>query len=512
MTKKSIFLGLLLSLLAVIITFLPLLSFGRQSTFFSLDPDAMYVGNIISFFRNQKIYYIDHPGTPSIIILAAGLLPLKGYVQFIVHEPFYNWIINHPNDLYFYLRIFQGLISFGALFLYLAIVYLATKSLVSQIFAWIALFSFSFFPYIFLVISAEATNFMIISIWLVFLLKLIKTNQSKYAIILSFISGLALANRLTNLFVVFASLSVITIIPKKNIKEKTKTFFYCLTTIVASFLVGTWAVKNRYVDLFSWVSRLATTSEIHGEGNTAIFDPNYYLQSTTSIFHQETTPILIIGLLILLILHRTVIAKHHIPLLVPFVSIVLLLGSIIFAKYPLTHYQLGHYYVFIFLISLVLAKYYRHLIIPISLFLLFTTLPKNIGSFYKEVISLMSESSILEKFVIHHPPQRGTVWEWGLTGDFAILWGRDWSGDSYDQELRQIKPNLFSLQKDYKQISISRYKNQELFETCWDQLYIQKESLNNLLKTYPDKLFSIYSVPNTKHALVTSSHCLDTLR
>lgn len=508
MTKSSIFLGLSLSLLAVIITFLPLLTFGRQSTFFSLDPDAMYVGNIISFFKNQRIYYIDHPGTPSIIILASSLLSLKGYARFIAHEPFYNWIINHPNDLYSYLRIFQGLISFGALFLYLAIIYLATKSLASLIFAWTALFSFSFFPYIFLIISAEATNFLIITVWLIFLSKLIKTNQSKYVIILSCVSGLALANRLTNLFVVCASLCVVAIIPKICIKEKIKTFFQCLGAIVVNFLIGTWAIKHRYPDLFSWVSRLANTSGVHGEGNTAIFDPNYYFQSMTSIFHQETTPVLIIGLLILLILHRTVIAKQYITLQIPFVSLVLLLGSVIFAKYPLTHYHLGHYYIFIFLISLVLAKYYRHLVIPISLFLLFTNLPKNVGSFYKEVSSLMSESSILERFVTQHPPRKGTVWEWGLTGDFALLWGRDWSGESYSQELRQIKPNLFSLQKGYRQLAVGRYKYQDLFETCWDQLYIQNESLGNLLKMYHDKSFSIQLIPNTKHSLVISSHCL----
>jgi hypothetical protein len=187
MTKRSFFLSFLLASIAVVIAVSPLATRGRQVSFFSLDPDAMYVGNALSYFKDQKIYYIDHPGTPAIILLAITLVPLKIYAQFTSHQQFTFWAIEHQDILYFYLRITQGMIASGALFIYLSVIYKATKSLLAQVVAWSALFSFSFFPYLFSIISGEATNFLIISIWLIFLNFLVQTNQSKYVVVLSFV-------------------------------------------------------------------------------------------------------------------------------------------------------------------------------------------------------------------------------------------------------------------------------------------------------------------------------------
>lgn len=511
MTKKSFFLSFFLASIAFTITVSPLKINGRQASFFSLDPDAMYVGNVLSYFKDQKIFYIDHPGTPAIILLSFAIVPLKIYAHLTSHQQFIYWVIEHPDILYFYLRIAQGVVASSALFIYLSVIYKVTKSLSAQVVAWAAIFSFSFFPYLFSIISGEATNFLIISIWLIFLTFLVQTNQPKYTVILSFISGLALANRLTNLFIVLTSLGLIVVVPKISVVKKLKVFFQCLFVAVISFFIGTWPIRHRYGDLFAWIKRLAVTSKIHGGGNITFFEPSTYGQSALSLISREFYPSLLLGLFIILLLYQILVKKRRIHSFVLFILTILTLGTLVFAKYPLTHYQLSHYLIFIYLISILLSQYYRHLILPISFFLLFIVVPKTIESYNKEIGMLINDSLTLNRFVSQHPPQVGTVWEWGLTRDFALLWGRDWSTGSYDQEFNHVKTNLYALQKGFLQASVNRYKTQNLFDLCWDHLYIQNQSLVIFLDIYPNKKLSVYSIPDTKHSLITSSHCLTPL-
>lgn len=507
MTRRPFIFTLFVASLTFVISISPLLAHGQEAAFFSLDPDTMYVGNILSYVKNQQIYYIDHPGTPAIRLLSVTLIPLRIYARLVVRQPFIYWSIEHPDILYYYLRIAQAVIAASALFVYLVVIYRATRSLLAQIFAWLALFSFSFFPHLFSVISGEATNFLIVSIWLVFLSALIRTSQPKYIIILSFLAGLAVANRLTNLFIVLTSFSLVFTLTKITITKKIGTIVCSLIVGSTGFFIGSWTIRHRYQDLFWWVRRLATTSETHGGGTTTLFDLNTYSQALISVLHREIWPSLILGLLAVLLTHWILIKKRQIHPAFLITLIILTLGSLVFAKYPLTHYQLGHYFVFVFLASVLLGRHYRSLIFPIGLLLLSITVPQNIKAYYKEVDSLMAKSLILERFVSQHPPQKGVVWEWGLTGDFALLWGRDWSAGSYDQELKQARPNLFSLQRGFRQAAISRFGNRDLFTLCWDQLFIQNQSLPSFLEIYQDKPLIVTPIPNTKHSLVTSSHC-----
>jgi hypothetical protein len=115
----------------------------------------------------------------------------------------------------------------------------------------------------------------------------------------------------------------------------------------------------------------------------------------------------------------------------------------------------------------------------------------------------------LEEFIVAHPPQIATVWEWGRSADYAYLHSRDWIGEPYARYLKVFKPNLYNLTFDKQKIITPQMARVPVFEVCWDQLYIQKYELPGLLKLYPEKSLEIIEIPNSKQMIMIKSlHCL----
>ena len=119
----SLRLTLLFTLLTFFLSIFPILANIPGSAFFAIDPDAMYMGNALSFIKSHQIAYLDHPGTPSILSIVLFLFPLQIISKFIYHQNSIIWIYSHLSSVYIYIRIMQALMSSLAIFLLLRLVF-----------------------------------------------------------------------------------------------------------------------------------------------------------------------------------------------------------------------------------------------------------------------------------------------------------------------------------------------------------------------------------------------------
>src|SRR3989344_6345492 len=132
-----------LSLMTVFVGLLPILLGGLAGVFYSTDPEVMYVGNALSYIKAHQIQYIDHPGTPSILALAYWLWPLRIYAKLVAQTPFILWSLEHYDLIFFYLRLWQGIVFCLGIFLFLKAINSITDSKLVVILAWIVLLLFS---------------------------------------------------------------------------------------------------------------------------------------------------------------------------------------------------------------------------------------------------------------------------------------------------------------------------------------------------------------------------------
>src|SRR3989344_9353514 len=132
-----------LSLMTVFVGLLPILLGGLAGVFYSTDPEVMYVGNALSYIKAHQIQYIDHPGTPSIVTLAYLLWPWRIYAKLVAQTPFVLWSLRHYDLIFFYLRLWQGIIFGIAIWFFLKAVYSITASRLSLLMAWLVLLVFT---------------------------------------------------------------------------------------------------------------------------------------------------------------------------------------------------------------------------------------------------------------------------------------------------------------------------------------------------------------------------------
>src|SRR3989344_3727571 len=118
-----------LSLLTSVISIWPMLKSGVSGVFYTVDPDVQYLSNSFSFIEKGQIQYDVHPGTPTIMLHAFALWPLRIYVKLIENMPFMTWVFRNISLTYFYIRVFQALWLGFAMSLFLSAIYVYSKSL-----------------------------------------------------------------------------------------------------------------------------------------------------------------------------------------------------------------------------------------------------------------------------------------------------------------------------------------------------------------------------------------------
>ena len=158
------------------------------------------------------------------------------------------------------------------------------------------------------------------------------------------------------------------------------------------------------------------------------------------------------------------------------------LGVAVFLKYPLVHYQLLQYTALLFVASYLLSRIFNPILIIIIGILAISSL-NTATRYLKFNLEQMDRSINLENFIIKNPPKKGTVWEFGMTEDYTLMHIRDWSGIPFANFLEQERPTLFNLTTDMSKVITGYGKYEDLFNVCWDQLYIQGTEIKKLPAT-----------------------------
>lgn len=486
----------------------PIIRSGLSATFYTIDPDVSYVSNALSYIKYGQIHYIDHPGTPTILLFSLLLTPARAYLKFVIHTPFILWSLMNLDLIFYLTRLVQSLIMALALGGFLLAVFRSNRSLSVGVFSWLSLLAYSTFPFLASSISPETLSFLIFSVWLNLFVSFTQTGSKFFLPLISIVSGIAIANKFSSLFLGLISICLPLIMLKVNFKFRFFSSFRQLAFIVVGFVGGTWTIRSSYPQLFKWVKLLANTSEIHGGGKLVLIDVSTYLNSVISFYYREPWFIvLILASLGILIFGRR-ISRQRVSYNLLILIGLTLLGVITFIKYPLSHYQLIHYYLLIFAVS----EFFSFLPRVIKVLVITLIIPiaaKNIEYYYRYIITSVQKTMVLEEHISNHPAKFLALWEWGRSRDFATLWAVSpaYHGKTFLQESKLMNLPYFQL-INQKSILLSDGTQVDIFSRCWDIIYTQETSANNLIFTYPNHKLVITPIPDSDNMVVIrSNHC-----
>lgn len=482
-----------LSIFTGLTSLLPIFLIGVKGIFYSIDPEVMYVGNALSYIKIGQIQYIDHPGTPTIMLAALLLWPFRLYAKLVDHVPFVLWSFKHYGELFLYLRIWQGALLTLAVWIFLKAVKSVTGSWTMIIFSWLLLFLFPPFLRLGTGISPETLSFLLSSIWVWVLAKFLNKPDVGLVPFLGIISGLAVANKFTNLFLIAAATSLPTYLKSLNWRQKAINSLITLLVASGGFIVGTLSIRDKYQVLLGWVVKLVTSTGIHAGGAKAIFDWPSYWQAIITLHYQ--LPWLYFGLALTLLIS---IIRRKSTMLV----IIYTVGVLVFAKYPLSYYQLSNYTVLVFLIAFLFSKIDKLLIAVVCLFFL-PLVVSTTNDYLKTTYVAMYKTRALENYIDDHPSKVRELWEWGRAKTPALLltMSSDWHGSIFSDE--KVGLNLPA----YELFPISK---ERVFDICWDQLYIQKISIKWFTDRYLEKKLRQNQISgNDDMMMISSDHCIN---
>lgn len=477
--KKTEVFVILISVLFTYFALLPLLLFGVNAAFFSIDPDVVYFANALSYIKWNIIGYYDHPGIPSIYLISLVLIPVRIYSKFVVNQNFFDFIFNNYQIVIFYSRIFQSSIFLLGLFVYLKSIFNLTKSYLTMIIGILFLACFTPIYYSVLSISAEPLNFLLVSIWIFVFSLSLSNKKNNYISLLLFLSGMLFANRATNIFYMVSSIWLLMHFKKGNFKK--------IILIPIGFLVGIFPSLHILPDILKRILLFASASGIHGAGENKFFDSNLYLLSFKTFWNRDfvvTTTVLILAFCIFYFRKKINPEVLHL-------SSLFVIGFLVFAKFPLAHYQVPNLLFVIFSVSIIISKLnikFTVLIIFILSYFAFVNYRN-----YFSILSLeMGQVVKLEQFVVNNPSKIGEVWEWARVKNFAYLWTNSWGGGVFKYQIDNLEIPILNFQKN-------------IMDKCWDSLYIQKDSLHILTENYPKNSFVIKNIEGSQGIVLINS-------
>jgi hypothetical protein len=394
---------ILLVLVSIFILGYPLIFFGiDRSFFYNIDPDVVYVTNAILYAKYAIINYIDHPGTPTIILIHYLFIPLRLLAKYIFHQGFIQWSFDNFVILFYYVRIFLLFLSGVSLWIFLKLIKEVSKSQLITVLVFLLTFSFSSLTFA-IVIAPEILSFFLTVIWLAIFSKFTKTNKYRFNAILTFISGLAFANKFTSAFLVIISIFLPLFIRKLKINQKLTMIEANIAIALQSFIFGIWPVMNHFQGIIDWGTSLFSHTGMHGTGATTAFGLSAYLISATTLV--KLNPYLVVFVLATLILGVVLVIRKKIKPLDPliFLMSVSVIGIVVFAKYPMIHYSYVNILIITYCAAYFLSKIktiWIRILLPILLLLFISSADGYISSASNKLQIKPTDSvyQILEKW------------------------------------------------------------------------------------------------------------------
>lgn len=330
---------LLLTVTAFLILGSPLFISGIQkTTFYGIDPDIVYLTNALLYTKYNIISYIDHPGTPTILLLSYLFIPLRILAKFALHKDFIQWSFDNYSFLTYYIRIFMLITFSTALYMFIRLVRSFARHIIYIILSFLLFFSFTGATLAISIVPENISLFLSV-IWLSIFYKFSKKPAYLLSVLLTVISGIAFANKFTNLFLVISSILMPLYLSNTKLVGRI-IFSLCNTAIaVLFFLFGIFPIINRLGSLIHWSDQLFSHTDQYGTGMDSIFNWGQYYLSITSLI--STHPLTFVFILITIFLSVYLLLNKKISIKDPTVVLlgIAIAGVLIFSKYPQIHYN-----------------------------------------------------------------------------------------------------------------------------------------------------------------------------
>lgn len=506
-----------LILLLVAITFIivgcPLFLYGIGGAFYrTFDPDIVYITNALSYTKYGIIYYADHPGTPTIMTLYYLYFPLRLLAKYVWHIGFLDWSFNNYAVLNYYTRAFELILTAISLFIFLKTISKNLRSKLDILIAWFAMFSFGGLGFA-ISVAPENLSVFLTSIWICLFTSFQRKKSYLINIILVVISGLAVANKFTALFLLIASIFLPFFIARLKFCQKIVRLLANISFAVASFYLGILPAMNRFTYIKNWAIGLFYHTGNHATGAETIFDPRVYFESLSLLIKEM--PFAFVFALIIFVLAIFLIIKRKLKISDPYIFLLStsLMGILVFAKYPITHYNLVNFLLIIFcgsyFLSKVDPKFKLYLLI-----LLLAPFIMSLNVFVRVGRNQFQQDAELLNYISSHPPQQNILW--GRDNMYQTLesWTRYWTSDLFRDQFDK-KPVMI-ISNDLKTVSVS-VKDAKIikkpFEVCWDKAYLPKEEALKFADFYNDKALQLKPVKASAGFYeITSSHCTKTIK
>lgn len=347
---------LFLAIVTFVVLGYPLFISGIEKSFYmSTDPDIVYVTNALLYTKSAVITYTDHPGTPTIMLLYYLFVPFRLIAKYILHQGFIQWSFDNYAFLTYCVRLFQLALYSLSVLLFLKLIQKISKSVYLNIFAWMAVLSFAGSNYA-LFIAPENFSFFLTAIWLTLFLKFVKKPSYFLSILLAIISGFALANKFTCLFLLIPSLAMVFYIRDMKTIKKFAGFSFNFLISGLLFYVGILPAIIRFDYIAQWVRSLFYHAGRYGTGKFAIFDWTAYFVSVSSLIRGNWVLTLFVCITVVLAIYLLIKKKLKITNPVIFLFITTVVGIAAFAKYPIIHYNYVNIILLVFCVIFFLSK------------------------------------------------------------------------------------------------------------------------------------------------------------
>lgn len=494
---KPVLFTILVSVLLSFAVVFPIFRLGKNGIFYSIDPDVVYVANTLSYIKSGVIGYYDHPGTVAITWLSYSYLPLRIYTKLIAHQNFISWSFTNFGQLFVYSRLFQNLLFTLGYSIFGWSILKITKSYLSQLISMLLLFGFLPVYYLSGAISADTSAFFIASIWFYLFTNFYISKNQIWVYLLFLLSGFMFADRATDFF--YMGLPFLFILSEKiDLISKIKRSIFGFTFLLIGYYLGIYPLKGQIMDMFMRILFFAGSSEVHGGGN--FLNLSSYMEALRSFAYRDPFAVLVFAVTLLISINSLRTKER----LIGMVGIVASFGALIFAKLPLAHYQIPNYMLLTFVVT-----YFSSRLNSIGKLLIISAIVIAISpvakEYYKEIIASTSKEAVLESFIQTHGSQKPTLWVWGRSKDFALLWVRDWGGGIFDKELENSNKN-YEFDPATDKIKLNASKTIGLARFCWGQLYVQKEPLKIFLQKNPLAKVSSYEIPGSDDMSILYNH------
>lgn len=458
----------------------PLIRAGVSSAYLSIDPDIVYLANSLSYIKYNVIAYHDHPGALAIFLISLFMIPLR----VLTSGDFIKYVFENLTFVLLYIRFLQSILLAFGLFIYSYSIKKLSKNLFIPILPLLMFLSFTPIYFLSSSISAETLSFVFGSLWILFFtLYLNNKKNDLYIYVISFISGVVFANRATFIVYLLSTL----IILMKDVKRFKKGVF----VILSGFIVGILPSIDKILLILKRVIFFASSSGVHGDGAGFLFNMNYYLNSVL-IYLQRDWGLVTALLLAIIILFLTKYKTDNDVYILGIVTIVLI---IIFMKFPLAHYQVANYQCLVFIITYSLTIInFRFSVFLFAVYGIFGVYYFN--SYYKNVSNDLSQIKSQNLFFENNPSNMGRVWSWARSEEFSKIWINNASSGMLKEYLSTLNPKIIE------------YGDKNLFNECWDQLYIQESELNLYKNNYANQKVHVNKIENSQNLyLIRSDHC-----